>query len=189
MNTFHRKLRIVPIAALAMGMTTSFFAARAADHMPDSEQVSELLSQVKTHAFQLKEDAGTLESFTRNVSLSWQSHAVVLTRMKEDINEAGRDLAKLEEAKRSASPWQRTAIERILPLLKELAGNTEKAINYGNENQKSLFTEPYKDYLEANADLSSELASTISDFVDYGNTKERLDALERKLELPAKPKP
>jgi hypothetical protein len=185
MKIFHQKLRIVPIAVLAVGMSTGFFAASAADQMPDSEQVSELLSQVKTHAFQLKEDAGTLESFTHNAGLSWHSHAAVLTRMKEDINEAGRDLTKLEEAKKSASPWQKTAIERIQPLLKELAGNTEQAINYGNENQKRLFTEPYKDYLEANADLSSELASTISDFVDYGNTKERLDALERKLELPA----
>ena len=185
MKIFHQKLRIVPIAVLAVGMSTGFFAASAADQMPDSEQVSELLSQVKTHAFQLKEDAGTLESFTHNAGLSWHSHAAVLTRMKEDINEAGRDLTKLEEAKKSGAPWQKTAIERIQPLLKELAGNTEQAINYGNENQKRLFTEPYKDYLEANADLSSELASTISDFVDYGNTKERLDALERKLELPA----
>jgi DNA repair exonuclease SbcCD nuclease subunit len=186
MKAFHEKLRILPIAVLAMGMGTRSFAAEAADHLLDSEQVSELLSQVKTHAFQLKEDAGTLESFTHNVSLSWQSHAAVLTRMKEDINEAGRDLTKLEEAKKSGAPWQKTAIERIHPLLRELAGNTEKAINYGNENQKRLFTEPYKDYLEANADLSSELASTISDFVDYGNTKDRLEALERKLELPAK---
>ena len=124
MNTFHQELGVVPIAVMAIGMSTGLFAAGTPNPMPDSEPDSDLLSQVKTHAFQLKEDAGILESFTRNVGLSWQSHAAVLTRMREDINQAGRDLAKLEEAKKSASIWQETAIERIQPLLKELAENT-----------------------------------------------------------------
>ena len=43
--------------------------------------------------------------------------------------------------------------------------------------------EPYKDYIEANADLSIELASMISDFVNYGDTKQRLESLAGKLEL------
>ena len=103
--------------------------------------------------------------------------------MKEDINEAGQDLAKLEDAKKSASPWQQTAIERIRPLLKELAGNTEKAIQHINDNPSRLNQAEYKDYIEANADLSAELSSMIKDFVDYGSIKDRLENLDSKLEL------
>ena len=44
----------------------------------------------------------------------------------------------------------------------------------------------YKELLEAHSDESAELAALISDFVDYGRTKERLAKLTAKVELPEK---
>ena len=56
------KLMFAPLALiLAMGGICT--VAQAAD-MPDSEQVSELLSQVKSNAFQLAQDSAILESYT-----------------------------------------------------------------------------------------------------------------------------
>jgi len=43
----------------------------------------------------------------------------------------------------------------------------------------------YKDYLETNADYARELATTITNFVDYGRTREKLERLAGKLEVPA----
>jgi hypothetical protein len=182
MNTFHRKLRIVPVAALALGMSTIFFAARAAAQAPDSEQVSNLLSDVKTQAVKLSADASTMESYTRS-GASWESHSAALNQMKEHINEAGRQLTKLQEVRESASPWQKTAINQIYPLMKQLADSTTDGIKYIRYNPKRLMFPGYKDYIEANADTSSRLASLIGDFQDYGNTKQRLEALATKLEL------
>jgi hypothetical protein len=49
---------------------------------PDFEQVSKFLSEAKTMAFQLKEDAATMESFTRmNVGL--ETHAVAINPINE----------------------------------------------------------------------------------------------------------
>jgi len=187
MNNLNRRLRFVPITALAMSAMFSVAQAGATPGAtPDSEQVTGLLSETKTHAFRLKEDAEALQSFTRTGGVSWQTHAAVVTRMKEDINEAGRKLTTLDEAKNSALPWQKTAIDRIYPLFKELAGNTEKAIQYINEKPGRLFQEPYKEYIEANADLSVDLSQMISDFVEYGTSEDRLGELAKKLELPAK---
>ena len=62
--------------------------------LPDSEQVSKLLSEAKTMAFQLKEDAATMESFTRS-NVTWQSHAVAITQVKEHINAMERQVAAL----------------------------------------------------------------------------------------------
>jgi hypothetical protein len=185
MTTLHRKLRFAPIAALAMSAGATLLATQAAE-MPDSERVTSLLSEVRDHAYRLQGDAELLQSFTWTTGVNWQSHAAVVTRMKDDINEAGRKLTKLGEAKKSASPWQKTAIERIEPPLRELAANTEKAINYINANPGSLFREEYKDYIEANADLSADLSSMIADFVRYGTREDRLGELAKKLELPAK---
>jgi hypothetical protein len=182
MNIFHRKLRMLPIVALAISAAATSLAVQV-EGRPDSEQVSTLLSNVKTQAGMLREDASTMESYTRTGGLNWKSHAEAVNRMRDHINEAGRQLSKLQEVRAQASPWQSTAITRIQPLLTELAANTEKAIQYINDNPGRLFMEPYKDYIEANADLSIELASMISDFVNYGDTKQRLESLAGKLEL------
>lgn len=183
MNTFHRRLRSVLVAVLAMGMTTIFLAARAAAQAPDSEQVSQLLSDAKTQAVILSADASTMESYTRS-GVSWESHSAAVAQMREHINEAGRQLTKLQEVRAQASPWQAKAIDRIYPLLKELADNTTNVIQFIKENPKQRLMFPeYKAYIEANADTSSRLAALIGDFQDYGNTKQRLEALADKLEL------
>ena len=62
---------------------------------------------------------------------------VAVDQMKERINAAGRTLTKLEDARHTASPWQATAMDRVMPLLKEIAANTETVIQYINKNQIS----------------------------------------------------
>ena len=39
-------------------------------------------------------------------------------------------------------------------------------------------------YLEANADYATDLGAMFADFVDYGRTKQRLERLAAKLEVP-----
>jgi len=168
-------------AFLLTGFVVAVPLLKAAD-IADSEQVSQLLSDAKTQAFQLKEDAAIMHSYAMG-GLSWQMHATTVNSMKEHINAVGRQLAKLEDARATASPWQQTAIDRIRPLLKELASNTETIINYLNKNPNRLQTSEYRDFLEANADASAQLNTLISNFVDYGKTKQRLEKLRDKLEI------
>ena len=175
---------IMSLALLMAGVVISDSTLKAAD-VPDSEQVNQLLSDAKTQAFQLREDASIMESYTRS-DASWQSHAATVAQMREHINAAGRTLTKLVDARKSASPWQATAIDRIQPLLKEIASDTQSVIEYINKNPKRLATSEYRDYVEANSDDASALAGLIADFVNYGNTKNRLERLASKLELPAK---
>jgi hypothetical protein len=179
----HYTIGSTMLALLAAGIMLPVLAAV---DVPDSEQVNQLLSDSKTQAYQLSLDASTMESYTRSTGVSWQTHGVAVMQMKEHINAAGRTLAKLDDARKSASPWQATAIDRIKPLLKEIASNTESVIAYINKNPSRLFTTDYKDYIEANSDTASVLAGLVSDFVNYGNTKDRTERLRQKLELSGK---
>jgi hypothetical protein len=165
---------------LLAGLLVIPATSKAAD-APDSEQVSKLLSEAKTMAFQLKEDAVIMESFTR-MNISWESHAVAINQIKDHVNALGRQEAKLKDAKKTGSPWQQTAIDRITPFLDELAGYTYAVIEHINGETKHTPAE-YKDYLEANADYATDLAAMIGNFVDYGKTKDRLQRLGDKLEL------
>jgi chromosome segregation ATPase len=170
-------------AVLATGFLVVSSSAKGSD-VPDSEQVSKLLSEAKTLSFQLKEDAATMESYTR-ANHSWQSHAAAITQIKEHVNALERQVTKLKDARNSASPWQKTAIDRINPFLDELGGYTSAIIEHLNGEQRQTF-DKYKDYLEANADYAADLAAMIADFVDYGKTKQRMERLAAKLEVPVK---
>jgi len=166
---------------LLAGLLAIPTASKAAE-TADSEQVSKLLSEAKTMAFELKEDAVTMESFTR-MNVSMESHAVAINQIKDHINALTRQAAKLKEARNTGSPWQQTAIDRITPFLEELGGYTYAVIEHLNGEVKHTPAE-YKDYLQANADYATDLAAMIADFVDFGRSKDRMQHLADKLEIP-----
>jgi hypothetical protein len=177
----NKRKSIAMMGSLLAGLLMASPIVSAAD-VQDSEQVSKLLSEAKTQAFQIKEDAQTMESFTR-MNVSMQSHAAVINQIRDHVNALGRQVTKLKDARASASPWQKTAIDRINPFLDELGGYTAAVIEHINGERKHTIDE-YKDYLEANVDYATDLAAMIGDFVDYGKTKQRMERLAAKLEVP-----
>ena len=149
---------------------------------PDSKEVSDLLGQAKTQAAQLKNDATDMQGFPQS-NVSWETHAEKITAIKQDVNNVGQTIAKLNAAESEASPWQKTAIDHINPLLKELADNTTTIIDHLNREQGRLLNTPeHKDLLNTNAELATELSAVIGDFVDYGQTRAKFLELRRKLE-------
>lgn len=174
---------LVALAAVLIIVPT----LKAADN-PDSGQVSILLAEAKTQAFRLSADAAEMESFTWTAwPMSWQSHTEALLKIKNDVNALGSQLVKLEDARQTASPWQKAAIDRIAPLLSELASNTTGAIDLLNNNAANLTNVEYVDYVEANADTAAHLANLVADFVDYSRTRQRLESLKHQLELKSRP--
>jgi hypothetical protein len=149
----------------------------------DSREVSKLLEDIKTQAADLQKDSDELESFTHS-ELSWESHAEELSRMRERINAIGETIKKLQSLRASASPWQREAMDRIIPVAQKLASNTTAAIEHLNKNPKHLQDPAYQQYLKSNAEAAANLSALVKDFVEYGKTKTTLEALERRLEVP-----
>lgn len=169
------------IASVALVLGGFAFTMSAADK-PDSEEVSKMLSDARTMAFQLKDDAQTMATFT-GMKVSWATHRDAIAQIKEHANALAKQVDKLKAAKETASPWQKTVIDRIDPFMNEMQGYSEAVIESLNKHPERLSTPEYKDYLEANADYAGDLASMISDFVDYGRTKDRLQRLSDKLEV------
>ena len=71
-----------------------------------------------------------------------------------------------------------------MPFLDELTGYTYAVIEHINDRPKLLTTPEYNDFLSANADYASDLAAMITDFVNFGRAKERMERLSKKLEVP-----
>lgn len=165
------------VCALLIAAPGVFAAA-----VSDSEQVTKLLGDAKLQAFQLKEDAVAMESFNR-MNVSHETHAATINQIRDHINALGKTEAKLKDAQAEASPWQKQVIHQITPYLDELVGYTLAVIEHLSGEVRHNFAE-YKDYLEANADYSTDLSKMISDYVDYGRTKDRFEDLQKKLEIP-----
>jgi hypothetical protein len=173
----------VTLASLLLATTSLSLVSRAAGAPEeDSKEVSDLLSQARAQAVELKNDATEMESFTRS-NVSWESHAAKITAIQNHVNTVGETVAKLNQASTAASPWQKTAIDRVTPLLQELARNTTSIINHlNNEKGRRLNTQEHKEYLKTNAELAANMSSVIADSVDYGKTKAKFEKEARQLE-------
>ncbi len=175
---------VLRIAILALLLPVGLLAAQN----PDSEAISKLLNQVKSHAAMASDDAATLESFTRS-DLSWESHADQLTVMRDHVNNLLADASKMMEMREEGSPWQQEAIDRIDPLLPVMAAHLSATIDHYNDNRNRLNMKPYRDFVVANQKLIDHAHQLISTFANYSEAKARADELEKKLELPASTEP
>ena len=180
-----RAIGVAILPCLAAAFACMPHALIAAEPV-ESSAVSKLLLEAKKQASLISSDATLLRSYTGQSDLDWRIHGKQITRMKNHINAAAKTVTALDELKIQAAPWQAVAIGRILPYMREMAADTTSAIEYLNKNQSRLSGKEYKDYIEANSDMSHELASLIGQFVDYGKSKGNYEKLQRKLELPAK---
>ena len=147
-----------------------------------SEEVSQLLSQIKTEAIALQDDTDVLVAWTRAKQVSSHSHAGKLTEIKEHVNQTGKLLDQLNKAREGASTWQQQAIDRIYPLLKELADNTEATMSHFSDNKSNIHLSVYEDYAKAGYTLANELATLIGDYVDYGDHEAEFHRLQDKLQ-------
>jgi hypothetical protein len=159
-------------------------ACRLAAQNPDSAAISKLLEQVKSHAALADNDASTLESYTRS-TLHPRTHAVQLNQIRMHINNLIEDGNEMSSLRPSGSPWQQEAIDRISPLLSEMATHLTATINHFNENKSSTQMQPYRNLVVANQTLIHKAHEIIADFVDYAEAKDKASGLERQLELPA----
>lgn len=173
------KTRLYAVLALVMLGTVSLLA-----QAPDSEHVSKLLANAKSEAVNASNDAEQLQAYT-NSNISLSSHGAQIEMIRGHVNDIGQTVSELKAARAEASPWQQQAIDRIDPLLQEVADTLTATLKHMNDNPGHIRMQPYRDYVTATYDLTSRTASTISDFVEYGKMKARVEALEEKLEIPS----
>lgn len=145
----------------------------------DSAQVTKLLREASTSATQLKNDSVQMESYAGS-QLRWQTHANQVNRVKEHVNNSGKILADLHAAHDTAEPWQQEAIDRITPLLQELASNTTSIIDHLNDKQQTWHPE-YTGYLKSNAEVATDLSNLIRDYLAYGEAKSKSESLGKTL--------
>jgi light-regulated signal transduction histidine kinase (bacteriophytochrome) len=148
----------------------------------DSPKVSSLLLEAKEDAVRLESDGRTMQTLTRQ-KYSRQSHKDQIAKMQHDVDDMGILFMELNQERAHSSAWQQLAIDRVNPMLIELTMSIQRTAQFLNESPNDLQSQKYHDYIQASAENASSMASLISDFVAYGQTKKKFDELTQKLQI------
>ena len=172
------RIGTVAASALVFIVTAQRMPAQGAD----SEEISKLLTEAKSHAVLAEDDAESLESYAHN-HRSWQLHGYKLDAIRGHVNELGKVSKQLVDLRPQGSPWQQAAIDQIDPLLREMATQLTVTINHLRENQSQVQMQAYRDYAHGCYELAAKTAGMIRDFVEYDKAKSKAEVLETKLAL------
>jgi hypothetical protein len=154
----------------------------------DSPEISRLLNEAQSYSVQAHMDATELESYTHS-NLSWHTHAQVLNSIRGHINNMGQLLQQMQDIKSEGSPWQQDAIDRIDPVLRQMADHLTTTIEYGNEHPNQVHMMKFQNYVRACAEFASQTHTLISDLVAFDQAQSKAQMLKQKLELPASDSP
>lgn len=167
------------LVALVLMMAGSSYATA---QVTDSAHVNKLLSQAESYASQAARDSEELESYTRTKA-GWETHSAQLESIRGHVNNLSQVVKELNDARSEGSPWQQTAIDRINPLMHEIAMQLTSTIQHLSEHQSQVHMKPYQDFARATYEVNSRAARIISDFVEYGKATSKASTLEHHLEL------
>jgi hypothetical protein len=148
----------------------------------DNPSVTAQLNAAKPIVAKIKKDAAELQSFSAASGPGWDSHAAVLTRIKEDVNKLQENMRGLQSHRTVASPWQQDAIDRVTSLANDLATNMNSAMDHLNKSKSRPIKAPYPEYLKANSRIANDLGDEIDAIVDYGQAKAKADEIAKQLD-------
>jgi hypothetical protein len=149
----------------------------------DSRELATLLEQASDEGRELAIDAEDLQTLIVS-DQNWLTHTLKVAKMKGHVDNMALIVDKLAKTERSGSELQEQAVERILPLVKELQANTTAAMNYLNQNKDRPVSDAYKQYLEKNAETARQLSDMISALDDYEKTMTEINRIRSQLTGP-----
>lgn len=133
----------VSVALVAMSMSVGQAASKPKDNSPTT-QARTMLEQIDSWSATI---AGTADRLSMKAKFPADSQSDLegLDTLKSDVNKIGRDLRVLEAEQRSLPEWESKAVDEVLPLMQEVASNTEKAIQTFQSDRNHLWTTAYSD--------------------------------------------
>jgi len=147
---------------------------------PENQQLTQLLSDASDEALELASDANETQALILN-DTNWVTHALMLAKVKGHVDNMALIIEKLSKTQKSGSELQEQAVERMLPLVKELSVNTMAAIHYLNRNKDRPISDSYIQYLNKNAETARQLSSMISSLLEYQKSMAEIEKLRSKL--------
>jgi hypothetical protein len=141
------------------------------------QEAQGLLGDVGVEAYRTSYQADQLQNFSPDID--WQDHADALNAIRDQVNDMGTQLCRLETIKRVVSPWERKAINDAAPLITEMSNEAQAAITYLNHNHNHLFNPAYHAYSEEMYQQSTRLTQQMNELENFGKVHQNDLRLEK----------
>ena len=165
------------VSVASQGSSSAF--EQAMPVTPAQKEVDRLLKQISANAASTGRHADTLDSFTRGANrLGYETYAAELTHAKEAINAMVADFRRLQDLSPNALPWQQAVIDRIGPVLSEMAGHVSTAIERLNESRGRLLSAEYREAVTNLYAYAGHARNLIAVNLDYARAREKLNTLD-----------
>jgi hypothetical protein len=164
------------IGSLVAIAAPTFAAPAPASHDTSAPRV--MLEEMRTLASTTADQADRVRMYGANYALSSDAQLSPLWTMKTDINTMGKEIATLEAERGTLQPWEQQAIDKVLPLLKEAANNTEEAIQFFNNNHNFLWSPEYRGYAQKVKEDSAQISKTLKTYLKYEKVQNQEEQLQ-----------
>jgi len=144
-------------------------------------EANNIFRDLQYEARQAKNHADRLRRYSQYSDVSWQTQGDELTALRQEINDMGTKLCRLESIRRVLAPWQQNEIDRMAADARLMADNTRDAILFMNGHQQQLWLPPYQQYAANLYDQTLKLEHSADDAVAYASVSADYQNLRHKL--------
>jgi len=144
------------------------------------DEARRILKDVEEQAYDVTDHAGTLQAGTR-LGSSREFNATELNALHDDVNGIGKKMALLEALAPKEASWERDTVNRVMPLLKQVAETTSQAIRYLDSKPVDFAPMDYAKITTKLYDQSSALWNELHDSVKLADLREREARLKKAL--------
>jgi hypothetical protein len=148
-------------------------------------EANSIFQDLETLARQTRNDADQFETYDRGNGVSWEIQVDQLDMLKQEVNDMGGKLCRLESIRRMLAPWQQTEVDRIAEEVELMADNTQDAIVYLNGHEEELWVPTYQKYATNLYKEAGALTESLSRAVTYASVSKEYQDLRHKLAVPA----
>jgi hypothetical protein len=149
------------------------------------QEASQLLDSVRQDAAKLKDHADKLWHFAMQPNMSWNAHATELTAVRDEVNDMGAKLCRLESIRRAAAPWQQDAINQTAPEIRLLADNVQDAIAYLNQREGEFWMPAYRLYVGNLYKEANRVSGSVKTYETYAKVHSEDQQLQNELGMHA----
>jgi hypothetical protein len=191
-----RALIVTCISAATVALVGPGMAAAVHECVPGSPtaasytwdfkaEANSIFQDLETIARQTRNDADQLVTYNRGQEVDWEMQADQFNLLKQEVNDMGARLCRLESIRRVLAPWQQTEVDRIAEEVQLMADNAQDAIVYLNTHEEELWVPTYQKYANNLYTEAGSLTESLSNAVTYANVSKEYRDLRHKLGMSA----
>lgn len=123
------------------GVTSQATGSR--DHSRAARKADHLLNEMQYQARRARYHAQVMENLADHPEFSWDTEGLALRQVRSEVNDMGKQLRRLQAMENTVPAADQRIVERVSPVLQEMAQNADAAIRFRNTHHGGYWAGPF----------------------------------------------